>query len=829
MRRRGWAAGAEIDEEERLNAAQDLLEARYRTLVEHAPEAIVVYDVELGRIVDANQNAVRLFGMPREQLYRLSPVQLSAPVQPPEGGDAAELAARYIGRAMKGEAPVFEWVHRNAAGEDIVCEVRLVRLPDQGRTLVRGSVIDITERKRIERALRDSDTKFSIVFRNCPEAISITTESDGVYIDINDAFERATGYTRAEAIGRSSLDLGLWADGHERQALVERLAREMRVEGFLARIRRRDGEVRIGQLSAERVEIGGRRCLVIISRDVTQQKRLEDELRLAARVFESTDEGIVVTDPAERIIALNPAFEQMSGYREEELRGKRTAVLASARHDERFFAQLWEKVHGTGRWQGELWARSKTGEETPYLMTMSAVRDDEGAVINHVGVMRDISHIKRSQEQLEYLANYDALTGLGNRNLFMSQLKVGLDRAARHHRRLALIFIDLDNFKTVNDTLGHDIGDQLLAEAARRLKASVRSEDVVCRLGGDEFTVYVEDFADPEGLASTAQRLVQSISEPYLIGQHRLEVTASVGISIYPNDGESITELIKNADTAMYKVKEHGRNGFQFFREDMNARAFERMVFVSGLRRALERGEFRLVYQPQLSLATGRARGAECLLRWKHPDLGEVSPGSFVPVAEETGLILPIGEWVFVRLAQEMQRLGERLGGRVSVNLSARQLRDADVVEGLLHAMQAAGIDPARLSVDVPEAALLDDSERTAESLRRLEASGVGITIDDFGTGYSSLPHLKRFPIDCVKIDRSLVRDIFTDANDAAIVSAIITMCQSLGLEVVAEGVETRAQEAFLRERGCNGAQGYLFSRPLTVEAMAEWLQAKDA
>ena len=935
-----------------MNAAQDLLEARYRTLVEHAPEAIVVLDVELGRIVDANQNALCLFGMSREQLYRVGLAQLSSPIQA-DGRAAGESAAYHVAEALRGGTPVFECVYRDVSGADIVCEVRLVRLPDETRTLVRGSIIDISQRKRMERALRqseqkfatvfrtcpesisistvegmylevndaytrmfgytreqvigrsiqelgvwvdrgerarvlerlacgervadlnvrfrhangemrfaelsverieldgkpcivavsrdvtdrtrligalrDSEAKYVTVFRNCPEAISITTEKDGLYIEVNEAFERISGFSRAEVIGRSALDLGLWADGLERQALLERLGREDRVENYHAHVRRRDGEVRVSQMSAERVQIDGRACLIVISRDVTQQKRLEDELRLAARVFESTDEGIVVTDPAERIIALNPAFEQMSGYHAEELRGKRTSVLASARHDESFFAQLWEMVHRTGRWQGELWARSKSGEETPYLMTMSAVRDDEGAVINHVGVMRDISHIKRSQEQLEYLANYDALTGLGNRNLFMSQLKVGLDRAARHHRRLALIFIDLDNFKTVNDTLGHDVGDQLLAEVARRLKASVRSEDVVCRLGGDEFTVYVEDFADPEGLVSTAQRLVQSISEPYLLGQHRLEVTASVGISIYPNDGESITELIKNADTAMYKVKEHGRNGFQFFREDMNARAFERMVFVSGLRRALERGEFRLVYQPRLSLATGRPHGAECLLRWKHPDLGEVSPGSFVPVAEETGLILPIGEWVFVRLAEEMRRLGDHLGGRVSVNLSARQLRDAKVVEGLLHAVQAAGIDPARLSVDVPEAALLDDSERTAESLRRLKASGVGIAIDDFGTGYSSLSHLKRFPIDCVKIDRSLVRDLSTDADDAAIVSAIIAMCHSLGLEVVAEGVETRAQEAFLRERGCTGAQGYFFSRPLTAEAMAQWLQAKGS
>ncbi len=809
-----------------MSEVEDLQEARYRTLVEHAPEAIVVLDVDLGRIVDANQNALRLFGLSRDELYRLSPAQLSSPIQA-DGRDANELAAQYVARAVKGEAPVFEWVHRNAAGEDIVCEVRLVRLPDQHRSLVRGSVIDITQRKRVLAALRDSEAKFATIFRNCPESISITTERDGVYLDVNEAFERVTGYSRAEVLGRSALDLGMWADNLERRALLERLTRQSRVEGFLAHIRRRDGEVRVSQLSAERVEVGGRPCLVVICRDVTQQKRLEDELRLAARVFESTDEGIVVTDPAERIIAVNPAFEQMSGYRGDELRGQRISVLAGKRHDPRFFAQLWEKVHATGRWQGEMWARSRDGEEAACLMTMSAVRDDEGVVINHVGVMRDISHIKRSQEQLEYLANYDALTGLGNRNLFMSQLKVGLDRAARHHRRLALIFIDLDNFKTINDTLGHDTGDQLLAEVARRLKASVRQEDVVCRLGGDEFTVYVEDFADPEALVSTAQRLVQSISEPYQLGQHRLEITASVGISIYPNDGTTITELIKNADTAMYKVKEHGRNGFQFFREDMNARAFERMVFVSGLRRALERGEFRLVYQPLVALEAGTPRGAECLLRWKHPDLGEVSPGSFVPVAEETGLILPIGEWVFTRLAEEIQLLDDALGGRVAVNLSARQLREAKLIECLLQALQTAGVDPRRLGVDVPEAALLDESERTGEALRRLKASGMAVTIDDFGTGYSSLSHLKRFPIDCVKIDRSLVRDIGTDPDDAAIVAAIITMSRSLGLDVVAEAVETREQVDFLRSHGCIAAQGYLFSRPLTAEGLAQWLQAR--
>ncbi|HZP86182.1 MAG TPA: EAL domain-containing protein [Burkholderiales bacterium] len=797
-----------------------LSEQRCRTVVEHVPEAIVVLDVASSRFVDANENAARLFDMPRSELLKHGPVELSAPMQ--NGGrPAGELAAQKIAVAVSGGTPVFEWIHRTGSGSNIDCEVRLVRLPDDRRVLLHASITDISERKRMEAALRDAQAKFELVFRNCPEAISITTEEDGTYLEVNEDFERITGYTREEIISRSSLDVGMWADGLERQTLLRRLREEGRVVGFLARIRNRDGEIRTGHMSAEAMEIGGRRCLVIVIRDVTMQKRQEDELRLATRVFESTAEGILITDPAERIVAVNPAFAEMTGYSEEELRGKRPSVLASTRHDQAFFAQMWEAVHSTGRWQGELWNTTKAGEETPYLMTMSAVRDHEGDVINYVGVMRDISHIKRSQEQLEFLANYDSLTGLGNRNLFMSQLKVGLDRAARHHRRLALIFLDLDNFKSINDTLGHEVGDLLLAEVARRLKSTVRQEDVVCRLGGDEFTVYVEDFADPGALVGTAQRLVQSVSEPYHLGGHEVTVTASVGISIYPNDGTTITELVKNADTAMYKVKEQGRNGFQFFREDMNARAFERMVFVSGLRRALEREEFRLVYQPQVDLASGQVRAAECLLRWSHPDLGAVSPGSFIPVAEETGLIIPIGQWVFRQLCKEIKELETSFRGRVLVNISPRQLRQVDA---LLTAMQAAGISGERIGVEINERALSDDPEMATEALRRLKSAGVFISIDDFGLNHGALTHLRRFPVDSVKIDRSFVRDIESDPNDATMVSAIIGMAHSLKVEVVAEGVESPAQVNFLKERRCSGAQGNHFSRPLPVSAFAAWL-----
>jgi diguanylate cyclase (GGDEF)-like protein/PAS domain S-box-containing protein len=801
---------------------------RYRILVEHAPEAIVVFDVGSGRFVDCNQNAVRLFGRTREDLLTRGPIELSAPVQP-DGADAAESGMHRIAQALKGDAPVFEWVHQDASGCDIMCEVRLVRFPDETRELVRGTVLDITERKRMEAALRESEAKFATVFRTCPESISISAEQDGVYVEVNEAYERMMGYRRADVIGRSALDLGVWVDGLERQVLVRRMRQHGRVDGFEARLRRATGEIVIGRLSAERVMLHGQPHLLIVMRDVTLEKKQQESLRLAARVFESTAEGILITDPAERIVAVNRAFTEMTGYGEAELRGQRPSVLAAERHDARFFAQMWDSLHRSGRWQGEMWNRSKSGEVRPYLLTISALKDEQGAIINYIGVMRDISNIKESQQQLEFLANYDPLTGLGNRNLFLTHLKTGIERAARHERKLALIFIDLDNFKVINDTLGHDVGDVLLAEVARRLKAAVRQEDVVCRLGGDEFTVYVEDFADPQALASTAQRLVNAASEAYQISGHDIFVTASVGISIYPNDGSTISELVKNADTAMYKVKEQGRNGFQFFREDMNARAFERLVFVSGLRRALERSEFRVMYQPQVDLRNGRPRGAECLLRWNHPDLGEVSPGSFIPVAEETGLIVPIGEWVLHRVCRQLHDWGGRVGGRISVNVSARQFRQPELVEAIRRSVSEVGIRTELLAIELTESALIDDPEKAAVTLGVLKDMGLTVSIDDFGTGYSSLSYLKRFPIDCLKIDRTFVRDIATDPDDAAIVTAIITMAQSLKLDVVAEGVETQEQVDFLRERGCAAAQGYYFSRPLAPERMEEWLGERMA
>ncbi len=723
--------------------------------------------------------------------------------------------------------------------QDFFAEYRVVRQDGKVRWLeARGQLVrseagepvrmaglttDVTDRMAAEAALRESEAKFAAVFRVCPESISISHVDDGVYVDVNDAYEHVFGYRRERVLGRSALDLGVWVDALERRDLVRRLEEDRIVRDFDARIRRGDGEIRTVRMSGGMLELNGRRCAILVVRDVTRQKEQDEALRLAARVFESTAEGILITDPRSRIVAANQAFTELTGYTESEVRGRQPSLLASGRHDRRFFDDMWDGINRNGRWHGEVWNRTSAGDVRPYLITISTLRDEGGTVLNYVGVLRDISTIKQSQQQLEYLANYDALTGLGNRNLFYTRLKVGIEKASRHRRQLAVVFVDLDNFKMINDTLGHDVGDVLLSEVAKRIKTCVRQEDVVCRLGGDEFTVYIEDFADAQALVGTAQRLTQAVGEPCHISGHDIFVTASVGISVYPNDGKTMSELLKNADTAMYKAKEQGKNGFQFFREDMNARAFERLVFVSGLRRALERGEFRLVYQPQVQLADRAVQGAECLLRWSHPDMGEVSPGSFIPVAEETGLIVPIGEWVFREVCRQLHEWGGS-AVRVSVNVSARQFRQPELVDLIAWCLRESGLHPEALAVEITESALIDDPENAAATLSRIKDMGLTISLDDFGTGYSSLSYLKRFPINCLKIDRAFVRDIATDPDDAAIVTAIITMAQSLKLEVVAEGVETQQQVDFLRARGCFAAQGYFFSKPLPADLAQEWL-----
>jgi diguanylate cyclase (GGDEF)-like protein len=484
---------------------------------------------------------------------------------------------------------------------------------------------------------------------------------------------------------------------------------------------------------------------------------------------------------------------------------------------------MWVELKRTGQWRGELWNRHKNGQIYPELMTISAVVDSGGELTHYVGVFRDITHLKRSEEKLAYLAHHDALTGLPNRTLFQARLEQCLQRAARYQRQVGLVFLDLDRFKTVNDTLGHPVGDALLKQVATVLAKQVREADTIARLGGDEFVIILDDIPALRFAANFVERLLTVFAQPFLVEGHELFVTASIGVSVYPQDGEEIDALVRHADVAMYQTKNSGRNGFSFFSATMTEGATERLRLEHDLHGALQRHEFVLHYQPQFSLETRQLMGVEALCRWNHPTLGLVPPNQFIPIAEDVGLIDRLGAWVLEESCRQMiawDHAGFRVP-RLAVNLSVRELERTNLVDEITDILQRTGITPDRLELEVTESMIMRNPEVGIQTLAALRELGVTLAVDDFGTGYSSLAYLKRLPLNRLKIDRSFVEKLTQDPNDDAIVRAILALGRSLGLETLAEGIETLAQVDFLVAEGCVEGQGYLFSRPLPPDELA--------
>jgi diguanylate cyclase (GGDEF)-like protein/PAS domain S-box-containing protein len=540
-------------------------------------------------------------------------------------------------------------------------------------------------------------------------------------------------------------------------------------------------------------------------------------LYLAEKVIESSLEGVMVTDTMARIVSVNPAFTRLTGYSAEEVIGQNPSLLNSGRQSPAFYARMWESLAADGQWQGEVWNRRKSGEVYPQLLHITAIRDQDGELTHYAALFTDISRLKETEARIRDLAYYDPLTGLPNRRLLEDRLQVELSHAARLRSRLAVMFVDLDRFKRINDSLGHQVGDLLLVEIAHRLRGCLREDDTVARMGGDEFLIVLSNLTGPDDAAVTARRIISSLRKPVVIENRELVVTSSVGISIYPDDAQDVNTLIKHADVAMYRAKDEGRNSFQLYEPAMNARSLEHLALETALHRALPRNELQLHFQPLVTAREGTLVAAEALLRWMHPDLGLVAPADFIGLAEETGLIVPIGEWVLRTACERHQAWRDGGGGalRMMVNISVRQFRDEGFVSMVGSVLAETSMPPEHLTLELTESMLMDDVDRSIARLEQLRALGVSLAIDDFGTGYSSLAYLKRFPIDELKIDRLFVRGIDRNPRDAALVAAIISLGHSLGLRVVAEGVETEAHLAVVRSQGCDLAQGFHFSRPL--------------
>ena len=568
---------------------------------------------------------------------------------------------------------------------------------------------------------------------------------------------------------------------------------------------------------------------IFASRASAELARVEREkqLQLSANVLANINEGVVVTDVEGNIVAFNTAASRITGYEEKEILGQNPRLWKSNRHDPSFYEEIWQTVDETMFWSGEIWNRRKNGEVYPCQMTITALKNEQGKLTNYVSMFSDITLVKDSQAKLEQMAQYDQLTMLPNRHLLNDRIGQALIMAGRRNHSLGVLLLDLDGFKAVNDSLGHKYGDLLLQKVAQRLVACVRESDTVSRLGGDEFVVLLPDCKDAGNVSRIAGKILQILSNPVHIEEEEIFISASIGITIAPADGIDADTLLKNADTAMYYVKENGKSGFQFFTASMQEQIIERLRLTKELRYALQRNEFLVHYQPKMDIASGRINGMEALVRWQHPNGSLVPPDQFIPLAEETGLIVELGIWIMEQAClQTKQWQMEGLGNlRVSVNLSARQFQDENLVQTVWDLLAETNLDAGMLELEITETTVMQDIEQTIEKLWELRSLGVLLSIDDFGTGYSSMNYLKRLPCDILKIDRSFVMDITTDPSDRAVVEAIVSLSRHMKMKVVAEGVETKEQLAFLEKEHCHEVQGYYISRPLPAGEFSDFIK----
>ena len=829
---------SDITSRKRIELSLIERERFWSEVVRSVPDLLYVHDMQNRQVLFSNHSLGLQLGYSKAELRAMGEdfwVQVLHP-------DDAEYYWRIrnlqkvVGDGLLLES-VLRWRHRNGQWHWFSIREQALARDDRGRvSRLIGVAKDITEQIERNQSLRDSEQRYRLLAESISDVI-FSTDSALNLNYISPSVEPVLGYSvnwimvnslyslaaNPQQLSGLNLLLERIRDALDERDRLNRLREELPDQVFVFDCLRADGhkipvELRLVLMWDENGRFEG---ILAVGRDISQQRRAEKDLRMAATVFEHSNAAILVTDPAGYIVQVNKAFSRVSGYSAgqvlDQLPGMLTADRQQASHVQYILGQLSQR----GSWEGEVWLKRKGGENFPAWVGITAVHDEEGDLVSYVCFFSDISERKASEQRIHRLAYYDALTHLPNRTLFQDRLHSALQHAERHDEWVVLMFLDLDRFKPINDSLGHAAGDRMLKDVAVRLSACVDGDDTVARMGGDEFTLLLQPRATREGAPNraihVAEQILSSLARPFVLEGREFFVTASIGIALAPQDGNELSQLMKNADTAMYHAKERGKNNFQFYQADMNASALERLELESDLRHAQEQGQFVLYYQPQFSGDGRRLTGVEALLRWNHPTRGLVPPDDFIPVLEELGLVVQVGEWVLEEACQQIKAWHEekiRIP-KISVNLSARQFAEGDLTTRIAAILNRTAVPAACLEVELTESILMRDVDSAMQTLSELKQLGLCIAVDDFGTGYSSLNYLKQFPIDVLKIDRSFVDGLPDGEQDAQIARAIIAMAHSLNMMVIAEGVESHAQLEFLREHGCDEVQGYLLGRPM--------------
>ena len=800
------------------HAALDLI-TRLIGAVDQTPLVAVCSIDRDGIVRFCNRACADLCGLPPEQVLGRPLRELLSRAEREDEHEALLADAWRTGRLV----PPGDWKIRTADGRERWTYSTKVPIFHNGElNQIFCMDVDVTARKHEENALHDAGANFRQMFVKSGDAILLVR--DGLIAEANPAARQLFKCSGPQSLeGRRLRDFsplqqpgGVLSEAAERQ-----LVQQAYVQGncrYDWRYLDCQGNLFWAEVLMTSITLDHEYLFYVVVRDISARKNAERTLYLAAQVFENSRDAILLTDRQRQIISINQAYADITGYSNEDMLGKPLTVYRSNVEDEPVFRDVWNQIDATDHWQGEVWSRRKSGELFPAWLALTAIRDTHDQVSNYMAILSDITERKRSEEQTRHMAEHDFLTDLPNRVLLLDRLSLALSAARRKQSMLAILFLDLDRFKPINDTLGHQVGDLLLKEVATRLLKCVRKVDTVSRQGGDEFVIILADIGGIDHAAHVAAAVRQAIAQPYRIGEHELHISTSIGVAIYPSDGDDIDTLVKNADIAMYHAKEGGRDNFQFFSAEMNERIVERTTFENGLRRALDEQQFELAFEPELDIRSGALVGAEALIRWRHPELGLLLPERFLDVAEQAGLMVPIGNWVMheaCRHARQWHDEGHRV--MVAVNLSLAQFQQRDLLDNVRAALGESGLPARYLELELTESIIMKGGAGVADTLRALRELGVSLSLDDFGTGYSRLGQLKDFPIDKLKIAQAFMMK----GGDTTVIRTIIAMARSMEMTVIAEGVETAEQLEFLRGQGCDQYQGHYAASTARASGLA--------